>query len=70
MNSTLEGNGIHSEAEAARLVQQIRFSGQSKACGKPFLLRDLLAQLIGSVSNDPELSLRGLHIAHLYYFST
>jgi uncharacterized protein YegL len=27
MNSTLEGNGIHSEAEAARLVQQIRFSG-------------------------------------------
>ena len=50
MNSTMEGNGIHSEAEAARLVQQIRFSGQSQAWGK--LLCDLPAQHDWNVFKD------------------
>lgn len=27
MNGTAEGNGIHSEAEAAALVQNVKFSG-------------------------------------------
>ena len=27
MNGTTEGNGIHSEAEAAALVQNVKFSG-------------------------------------------
>lgn len=27
MNGTIEGNGIRSEAEAAALVQQVKFSG-------------------------------------------
>ena len=28
MNGTAEGNGIHSEAEAAALVQNVKFSGK------------------------------------------
>ena len=28
MNGTTEGNGIHSEAEAAALVQNVKFSGR------------------------------------------
>ena len=28
MNGTAEGNGIHSEAEAAALVQNVKFSGE------------------------------------------
>ena len=30
MNGTIEGNGIHSEAEAAALVQNVKFSGAQR----------------------------------------
>jgi len=38
MNGTIEGNGIHSEAEAAALVQNVKFSGM-RFVRRPFKIQ-------------------------------